>query len=66
MDSDDIIEALEATALSRRDRGNIGQPRVADQQDCLLWKKRLLLFMESLDGDVTVDDIRTALENYNG
>ncbi len=62
--NEDIVDALENTAVNRKDRGRIGDPAVCDHADVILWRNRLLLFLESLDGDYTVDDIRNTLENY--
>jgi hypothetical protein len=62
--NDDIIEALENTAFSRK-AGDPLHSGCADRQDVLNWRRRLLSFFESLDGDTTVDDIKTALEDYS-
>lgn len=64
MGNEDIIDALENTALNPRDRGRLGDPTVADHGDVVLWRNRLMRFFEDLDGDYTVDDIRSALEDY--
>lgn len=63
--NEDIIDALEATAGNRKARGRLGDPVVSDRMDIIHWRNHLLLFLESLDGDYTVTDIRETLENYD-
>lgn len=62
--SDEIIEAMENTAGSRKDKGRLGDPSVADATDIRLWRDHLLRFFEDIDGDITVDEIVIALEDW--
>ena len=61
---DEIIEALESTANNRNDRGRIGDPATSDKADIILWRNNLMRFLEELDGDLTIEDLRDALEDY--
>lgn len=62
---EEIIEALENSAGNRKDRGRIGDPATGDHADIILWRNHLMRFFEDLDGDLTVDEIRRTLEDYN-
>lgn len=62
--SDEIIEAMENTASSSKHRGRMGDPTVADTADIRLWRDKLLRFFEDIDGDITVDEIVIALEDW--
>ena len=61
----EIIEALEATATVRKDRGGICDPRTSDKGDILVHRAKLLLFLESLDDDISIGDLRHVLEEYD-
>ena len=63
MDSDDIIDVLEGTTPCPRVRGT-DRVQTADRADTVLWAASLMRFLTELDGDLTVEDIRSALENY--
>lgn len=65
VDNDEIIEALESTAGNRKERGRIGDPGVGDKQDVILWRNHLMRFLEEIDGDLTVDEIKSVLEDYD-
>jgi hypothetical protein len=61
MDRDDIIEAMESTATSRKAE-SYTRPAIADAADIRLWRDRLIRFLEELEGDLTVTEIIEALE----
>jgi len=63
--NDEIIEALEATAPVRKDRGQLGAPAVGDKADTILWRDKLLLFLGNIDDGATVYELRNALEDYS-
>lgn len=58
----DIREAVEATAPSPGREGQIGGRRVANDAEVRLHVRALLGMIEELDPDVTVQEIREALE----
>ncbi len=62
MMEEDILEALESSAPASGDKGGIGDPRVSSNRDVALWKKAVLRFINELEDDITVGDIRRALE----
>ena len=59
---EEILEALESSAPVRGDKGGIGDPRTSSSADVALWKRSLLRFINELDEDITVGDIRRVLE----
>lgn len=61
---DEIIAALESSAPVKGDRGNPSDPRTASDADIRLWARGLLRFINELDGNITVDEIRRAIEDY--
>ncbi|WP_404480013.1 hypothetical protein [Novosphingobium sp. BL-52-GroH] len=63
MDRDDIIEAMESTAQSRKRTESLKSP-FADSADMRLWRDHLLRFLEELDGDITISEVVEALEDY--
>lgn len=62
---EEIIDALESTAGNRKNHGRIGDPAVPDKQDITDWRNRLMRFLEELDADITVGEIRSVLEDYS-
>ncbi|WP_285020250.1 hypothetical protein [Novosphingobium sp. fls2-241-R2A-195] len=64
MGPQDIIEAMESTANSRK-RETFTRPAIADAADMRLWRDHLLRFLEELDLDLTVTEIIDALEDYS-
>ncbi|WP_020178065.1 hypothetical protein [Methylopila sp. M107] len=63
MSAEEIWEALESHANCRRDRPL--RPRAtASNGEINLLKKSLLDFLEEIDGDVMVAEVREALEDY--
>lgn len=64
MDRDDIIEAMESTANSRK-RESFTRPAIADAADMRLWRDRLVRFLEELETDLSVGEILEALEDYH-
>lgn len=65
MDSDDIIDVLEGTTPCPRERGSRDRVRTADRADTVLWRDSLMRFLTELDGDLTVTELREALESYS-
>lgn len=62
-DADDIIEVLEGTTPCARVRGT-DRVRTAEHSDAVLWRNSLMRFLSELDGDLTVEAVRSALEDY--
>lgn len=62
---DEIVEALESSAPVKGDRGRIGDDRTATEADVNLWRRSLLRFLNEVDEDVTVGDLRRVLEDYH-
>jgi len=62
---DDIIEALESSAPVRKDRGRLGDPSTGDKADMILWREQISRFIDELDDNITVREIRMALEDYS-
>lgn len=60
---DEIIEALENSAVSRK-AGQGLHSGCPDKRDVTNWRDRLMRFLGDLDGNLTVDEIRLALEDY--
>lgn len=60
---DEIVEALENSALSRRNASAL-HSHCPDKRDLTNWRDRLMRFLEPLDGDLTVAEIRAVLEEY--
>lgn len=63
MTSDDIHDALEATTPCPRVRGT-DRVRTADRPETILWRDTLMRFLSEIDADVTVEELRAALEDY--
>lgn len=61
---DEIIDALESTTKSRAKTplGSMGEPSVHDYR---AHRDDLLRFLDELDGDISVSELREALENYS-
>lgn len=64
MDEQEIADALESTAPNRGNRGRFGDPATASPADVRLYRDTLLRFLEEIDGDLSVSELRLALENY--
>lgn len=58
----EIEEALELAAGMRL-RSGIDAARTVSKSDLAATRKQILLFLESLDADLTVGEIREHLEN---
>lgn len=65
MFDDEIVEALESSAPVKGDRGRIGDDRTATAADVNLWRRSLLRFLNEIDEDATVGDLRRVLEDYH-
>lgn len=60
---DDIIEALEASAPNSATAAI--DPRAnASRRDVLTHRDRIMRFLDELDGDLSVSEVRSALEDY--
>ncbi len=66
MFDDEIVDALESSARVRGDHGGIGERRTASAADLNLWRRSLLRFLNEIDEDATVGDLRRVLEDYHG
>lgn len=65
MDQESVWAALEASTDPKRKNGpTLDPPATATRNMTLAWKRRLMLFLEEVDGDMTVADLREALEAY--
>jgi len=62
MNTEDIIEALESTAYAPS--GGIIERANASRRDILNYKKSLLRFLEELEAEITVGEIRAVLGEY--
>lgn len=60
---EDIVEALENSAVSRK-AGQGLHSGCCDKRDVLNWRDRLMRFLGDLDGNLSVDELRRALEDY--
>lgn len=60
---DEILEALESTAPVSGDRGRIGDPKTSSDADVNLWRRSLLRFLNELDEDLTIGEVRRVLED---
>ncbi|MBO9099972.1 hypothetical protein J5287_11905 [Rhizobium sp. K1/93] len=64
MDPQEIYEALEATAAGRK-QGRMCDARAnASKTDILNRRDSLMRFLEEVDGDLSVAELRDALEQY--
>ncbi|NTG94220.1 hypothetical protein G6L92_15755 [Agrobacterium rhizogenes] len=64
MDPQEIFDALEATTGGRK-QGALWNARAnASRNDILNHRDSLLRFLEEIDGDISVADLREALEDY--
>lgn len=63
---DEVIEALESTTPVRGARGRIDDPVTASAADTRLWRDGLLRFLGEIDENLTVFEVKEALESYNG
>lgn len=59
----DIWEALEATATNGS-REMVSKRAVVTKNEIALHRRTLLHFLEEIDGDLTVSELREALESY--
>ena len=59
----EIHEALEAVAV-RRNSAIIDPPANASKADITLTRKSLLAFLDEIEGDTSVCEVREALEDY--
>lgn len=62
--NEDVIDALESSAPLPRNQELIGTMRTASRRDILAWRGRLMQFLDDLDGDLSVSEVRLALEEY--
>lgn len=62
MTEEEIREAVEATSPSPGREGQVGGRRVANDAEVALHVRALLSGIEELDPEVTVQEIREALE----
>lgn len=60
---EEIIEALESSVPVRGGKGGIGGRRTSTDGDIAVWRKSILRFINELDEDITVVEIRRVLEN---
>ena len=65
MFDDEIVEALESSAPVRGDHGRIGDDCTATAADMNLWRRSLLRFLNEIDEDANVGDLRRVLEDYH-
>lgn len=62
---EDIWQALEATTGGRlRDGLQIGRPANASARDVLNHRDYLMRFLNEIDGNLSVAEVRDALEEY--
>ena len=59
----EIHEALEACAI-RRSSSFCDPPATASKRDVLLLRRTLLRFLDEIDGDMSVSEVRAELEEY--
>lgn len=62
IDPDEISDALELVAGTRLRSGCIGDRRTASVHDVSVMRKTILLFLESLDPELTVAELREYLD----
>lgn len=62
MDEDDIIEALEGAAPGSG--GSALKSPMASKADIRLFARSIMRFLEDLDGDLTVQELREVLDGY--
>jgi len=58
---DDIKDALEVAAGTRLKSGGLGDPRTPTAHDLAATRRVVRLFLESLDADLTVSELRQFL-----
>lgn len=63
MNTEDIIEALENAAFVPSSQG-LSEHANASRRSILNYKRELMRFLESLDAEITVAEIRGVLEEY--
>lgn len=63
MNTEDIIEALENAAIAPTSYG-ILEAAIASRREILNYKRHLMRFLEGLDAEITVGEIRGVLEEY--
>jgi hypothetical protein len=61
----DVWDALEATTPNRS-RATVDPPANASRRDVTLYRDTLLRFLSELDAELSVGEIREALEEYTG
>lgn len=59
---EDVQDALDLAA-GMRIRGDVGAHQTASRRDNAVTKKQVMLFLESLDADMTIGELREELEN---
>ncbi len=60
-----IWDALESTTTPHF-KISFNERTTANKHEITLWKKHLLSFLEEIEGEITVGEIREALYNYRG
>lgn len=65
MFDDEITEAFESSAPITGG-GRFGDRSTPSQNDLIHWKRALLRFLNELDEDATVGDLRRVLEDHDG
>lgn len=63
MNPEDIIEALENAAISPTGHGILTSAN-ASRREILNYKRHLMRFLEGLDAELTVGEVRGVLEEY--
>lgn len=63
MNPEDIIEALENAAVSPTGHG-ILEPANASRREILNYRRHLMRFLEGLDAELTIGEVRGVLEEY--
>ncbi|WP_223478715.1 hypothetical protein [Oricola indica] len=63
-DFEQIWEALESSAPLPRKSSAFGQRATPERSAILAQRKHLLGFLENIDGDLSVAELREALEDY--
>lgn len=64
LDPQEIFDALEATTTGRKQTRASFPIANAERRDILNHRDGLLRFLEEIDGDLSVSELREALEEY--
>lgn len=59
----EVWEALESTTPGGKINDRFG-PSTASRQETMLWKRSLLNFLDEVDGELSVAELREALMEY--